>query len=427
MYKKTTLKNGLRIITVPQKGTQAVTVLVLVGTGSKYESKEINGISHFLEHMFFKGTKKRPFPIAVAETLDRVGGIFNAFTGEEYTGYFAKVEASQTELALDWVSDIFLNSTLPEKEIEKEKGVIVQEINMLQDHPMTYVPILWSKLLYGNQPAGWNIVGTKENVRKMDRRKLFNYRNKQYAASNTIICIAGKISSRNMLNLVKKHFLKIPSALPYKKPEVVEKQNRPRSLVNFKKTDQTHFCLGVRGYNLFHPDRYPVEILGTILGRMMSSRLFIELRGKLGLCYYIETNVDSDPDTGFLVTQAGVDNKNVKKAILTILEEYKKISQKKVPSSELKKAKDNVKGKMALLLESSNAQASFYGGQELLEKRILTPKEIFKLIDKVSANDILRVARDIFKPQKLNLALIGPFTPLKITKLWQKTIKRINF
>jgi len=443
MFKKTTLKNGLRIITVPQKGTQAVTVLVLVGTGSKYESKEINGISHFLEHMFFKGTEKRPSPTAIAETLDRVGGIFNAFTGEEYTGYFAKVEASQTELALDWVSDIFLNSTLPEKEIKKEKGVIVQEINMLQDHPMTYVQILWSKLLYGNQPAGWNVAGTKGSVRKMNRKSLFGYRKRQYVAPNTIICIAGKMSFRNALNLVKKYFSRIASAQPHKKPKVIdasinsasilndnrriEKQNRPHSLLQFKKTDQAHLCLGVRGYNLFHPDRYPIEILGTILGGMMSSRLFVELREKLGLCYYIRTNVDTNPDTGFLVTQAGVDNKNVKKAILTILEEYKKISQKKVSSPELKKAKDNVKGKMALLLESSDAQASFYGGQELLEKRILIPKEIFKLIDKVSANDILRVARDIFKSQKLNLALIGPFTPLEITRFWQKTIKRINF
>ncbi|PIR02425.1 MAG: hypothetical protein COY73_01725 [Candidatus Nealsonbacteria bacterium CG_4_10_14_0_8_um_filter_37_14] len=409
MFRKTTLKNGLRIITVPQKSTQALTILVLVGTGSKYETKETNGISHFLEHMFFKGTKKQPSPIAVAETLDRVGGIFNAFTSEEYTGYFAKVASSQFELALDWVSDIFLNSILPEKEIKKEKGVIFQEINMLQDHPMSYVQILWPKLLYGDQPAGWNIAGTKESVIRVDHRGLFNYRKTQYVASNTIICIAGKISSRGALGLAKKYFSKIASTLPVKKSKVIEKQNQPQCLLHFRKTDQTHLCLGVRGYNLFHPAIYTIEILGTILGGMMSSRLFIEVREKLGLAYYIKTDVDADPDTGYLVSRAGVDNKNVEKAILTILKQYKKVFQKRVPAWELKKAKDNMKGKMALLLESSDALASFYGGQELLEKRILTPQEIFAKINKVTSGDILRVAQDVFKPKKLNLALIGPF------------------
>jgi len=408
MFKKTTLKNGLRIITVPQKNTQAVTTLVLVGTGSKYEKKENNGISHFLEHMFFKGTKKRPSLIAVAESLDKVGGIYNAFTGTEYTGYFAKVEVSQFDLALDWVSDIFLNSTLPEKEIKKEKGVIIEEINMLYDNPMTYIQTLWSKLLYGDQPAGWDVAGTKENVVKMNRQKLLDYKNKQYMAKNTIVCIAGKIDEGASIKKVKKYFSKIGKTAPIKKQKVFEKQLEPKTLLHYKKTDQTHLCLGVRGYNLFHPLRYSFEILETILGGMMSSRLFIEVREKLGMAYYIKTDVETNPDTGYLVTQAGVSNENVEKAILAILKEYKKISQRKVLSLELKKAKDNIKGKLALLLETSDAFASFCAGQELLEKKILTPQEIFAKIDKITSNDILRVAKDIFKPEKLNLALIGP-------------------
>ena len=408
MFKKTTLKNGLRIITVPQKNTQAVTTLVLVGTGSKYEKKENNGISHFLEHMFFKGTKKRPSLIAVAESLDKVGGIYNAFTGTEYTGYFAKVEVSQFDLALDWVSDIFLNSTLPEKEIKKEKGVIIEEINMLYDNPMTYIQTLWSKLLYGDQPAGWDVAGTKENVVKMNRQKLLDYKNKQYMAKNTIVCIAGKIDEEASIKKVKKYFSKIGKTAPIKKQKVFEKQLEPKTLLHYKKTDQTHLCLGVRGYNLFHPLRYSFEILETILGGMMSSRLFIEVREKLGMAYYIKTDVETNPDTGYLVTRAGVSNENVEKAILAILKEYKKISQRKVLSLELKKAKDNIKGKLALLLETSDAFASFCAGQELLEKKILTPQEIFAKIDKITSNDILRVAKDIFKPEKLNLALIGP-------------------
>jgi len=409
MFKKTTLKNGLRIITVPQKNTQSLTVLVLVGTGSKYEKKEISGISHFLEHMYFKGTKKRPSTIAITETLDKVGGIYNAFTAEEYTGYFAKVAASHFDLSLDWVSDIFLNSTLPEKEVEKEKGVIVEEINMIYDNPISYVQTLWPKLLYGDQPAGWDIAGTKGSVSNINRELLVNYMKSQYVASNTIISVAGKIEENSVIKKIKKCFSKIKTTKPKKKAKILEEQEKPEALLRFRQTDQTHLCLGVRTFNLFHPKRYVQELLAVILGGMMSSRLFEEIRSKLGIAYYINTSSETNPDTGFLFTQAGLDNKNVEKGILTILKEYKKISQKMVSFSELKKAKDYLKGKTTLLLESSDAQASFYAGQELLEKKILTPKEIFAKINKVTQDDILEVAKEIFKPEKLNLALIGPF------------------
>jgi len=420
MFKKTTIKNGLRIITVPQKNTQSLTVLVLVGTGSKYEKKEINGISHFLEHMYFKGTKKRPSTIAIAETLDKVGGIYNAFTAEEYTGYFAKIALSHFDLALDWVSDIFLNSILPEKEVEKEKGVIIEEINMRQDHPIEYIQILWSKLLYGDQPAGWDIAGTKESVADMTRGKLIDYMKKQYVASNTIVSIAGNFNESLAIKKVKEFFSKIKTRKSIEEPKVVERQQKPNLLLHFRETDQTHLSLGVRSFNLFHPKRYAQDLLAIILGGMMSSRLFIEVRCKLGIAYYINTNSVANPDTGFLSTQTGLDNKNVEKGILTILKEYKKISQKKVPISELKKAKDYLNGKTMLLLESSDAQASFYAGQELLENKILTPKEIFAKIDKITQDDILKVAQEIFRPEKLNLALIGPF---KDKKPFEKLLK----
>ena len=420
MFHKTVLKNGLRIITVLQKNTQAVTVLVLVGTGSKYEKKEINGISHFLEHMYFKGTKKRPSATVIAETLDKVGGIYNAFTSEEYTGYFAKVAAQHFELALGWVSDIFLNSLLPEKEIEKEKGVIIEEINMIYDNPMSYVQTLWPKLLYGDQPAGWDVAGTKETVSKMTREKLIDYTEKQYVASNTIVSIAGNFNEPLAIKKVKEFFSKIKTTKPIKKPRVIEQQQKPNLLLHFRETDQTHLCLGVRAFDLFHPKRYVQDLLSVILGGMMSSRLFEKIRAELGIAYYINTNSEANPDTGFLFTQTGIDNKNVEKGILTILKEYKKISQERVPVSELKKAKDYLKGKTTLLLESSDAQASFYTGQELLEKKILTPEEIFKKIDQVSQDDILKVAKDIFQPQKLNLALIGPF---KDKKTFEKLLK----
>jgi predicted Zn-dependent peptidase len=409
MFKKTTLKNGLRIITVPQKNTQAITVLILAGTGSKYERKEINGISHFLEHMYFKGTKKRPSSLKIAETLDKLGGLYNAFTGEEHTGYFAKVSAVHLDLALDWVSDIFLNSTLPEKEIEKEKGVIIEEINMRQDHPIEYVQTLWMKLLYGDQPAGWDIAGTKETVSKINREDLFQYMSNQYVASNTIVSVAGKINEDSVLRKIKKYFSKIKKTKPLGKMKVIERQENPELLLETRKTDQTHLFLGVRAFNLLHPFRYAQELLAIILGGMMSSRLFEEIRSKLGIAYYISSGSEANPDTGFLFTQAGFDNKNVEKGILTILKEYKKISQKRIPLKELKKAKDYLEGKTTLLLESSDAQASFYAGQELIEKEILTPEEIFAKINKVTQDDILKLAKEIFRPEKLNLALIGPF------------------
>jgi len=415
-FKKTTLKNGLRIITVPQKSTEAVTVLALVGTGSKYETKETSGISHFLEHMFFKGTKKRPDKITIAETLDKVGGIYNAFTGEECTGYFAKVASTHFDLALDWVSDIYLHSLLPDQEMAKEKGVIIEEINMIYDNPMAYVSTLWSKLLYGDQPAGWDIAGTKESVSGLQREQLAGYLASQYVSSNTVVCVAGNIREKFIISEVKKSFAEIKNTRPQGKEKVIERQTRPEALAHFKETDQTHLCLGVRGYNIFHPRKYVQDVLSVILGGMMSSRLFIEVREKLGLAYYVKTEAEADSDTGFLATRAGVDNKNVEKAVATILKEYRKISQEKITNAELKKAREYIKGKTALVLEGSDDLASFYGAQELLEKKILTPGEIYAKIDQVSLNDVRAVARDIFRETNLNLALVGPFKDKSIFK-----------
>jgi predicted Zn-dependent peptidase len=420
MFKKTTLSNGLRIITVPQKSTQAVTVLVLVGTGSKYETREINGISHFLEHMFFKGTKNMPDKLEIAETLDKVGGIYNAFTGEEYTGYYAKTAFSKFDLALKWVSDIYLNSLLPEKEVKREKGVIIEEINMIYDNPMSRVGLLWNRLLYGDQPAGWDIAGTKETVSSIGRKDLFEYMKEQYTAPNTIVCVAGRIEEEEAIEKVKRYFSGMESSKPREKAEVIENQKKPGSLIDHKETDQTHLCLGVRGYNVLHPKKYAQDVLAVLLGGMMSSRLFMEVREKLGLAYYIKTESDCNPDTGFLVTQAGVENSNTQKAVSTILKEYRKISQKKVPAGELKKAKEYIKGKMALSLESSDELAAFYGVHELLEKRILTPKEIYAKIDKVTSSDVLAAAKEIFRPEGLNLALVGPH---KDSKAFDKLLR----
>ncbi len=419
-FKKTTLKNGLRIITVPVKETKTATVLVLVGTGSKYETRQINGLSHFLEHMLFKGTKKRPNTLKIIEPLDKVGGRYNAFTGQEYTGFWAKVDAGHLDLVLDWVSDIYLNSKLEQAEIDREKGTILQELNMILDTPMDYVANVWTDVLYGDQPAGWQIIGTKEVIQDAKREQFVKYLKERYSARNTIVVVAGQISHSSALAKVKKYFKLINKQSVKDKLPVREKQQKPQSLIYYKKTDQTHLCLGVRAYNIFHPDRFALGLLGIILGGNMSSRLFMSIRERQGLAYYISTGVDADTDVGALVTSAGVNNQKAEKAIKDILKEYRRIASQKVSPAELKKAKDYTKGVSLISMESSDAQASFYANQELLTGKILTLEEKFAKIEAVTVNDIQRVAQDIFKPEKLNLALIGPF---KDKKRFQKLLK----
>jgi predicted Zn-dependent peptidase len=407
--KKTTLKNGLRVVTIPQKGTRTVTVLVLVGTGSKYETKELNGISHFLEHMFFKGTEKYPTPLHVAEVLDQVGGAFNAFTGEDYTGYYAKVDAGHFDLALEWVADIFLNSKLPTKEIQKEKGVVLEELYMYRDHPGRHVDDLWMHALYGDQPAGWNIVGTVKSINSLTRRDMQTYMHQQYVASNTVVCIAGNVQPDEAKKKAQKYFAHVVKGDARDKESVNDAQVKPEVLLEYRKTNQTNIALGVRGYNILHPDRYAQHLMAVLLGGMMSSRLFVEVREKLGLAYDVSASADNNADTGYLVTTAGIKKDYAEKAIQVILREYKKLKTTEVSKTELTKAKENEKGKMAIRLESSDAKANFYGMQELLRGKVLTPEEIYDKIEAVTVADMKRIAKDLFRPEHLNLVVLGPY------------------
>lgn len=397
---KSKLKNGARLIKIPMPSTETVTVLVLVGTGSKYESKEQAGISHFLEHLMFKGTKKRPTTLAISEELDKVGGVFNAFTGDEYTGYWAKMDKSHLVLALDIISDILQNSLFKSSEIERERGVILEEIKMYKDIPMQYVGQLFEKLLYGNQPAGRSIIGFAKNIRNFKRKDFIDYYNSQYKTDNIVICIAGNIEK---LKDIKFDF---KSGKPKSKLAVREIQIKPNVFVHKKQTDQTHLCLGVRAYDMKHKDSYALSLLATILGGMMSSRMWISIREREGLAYYIKTSYERSTDTGYLVTQAGVDHNKIKKAVSAILNEYKKAD--KVSEKELNKAKENIKGKLLMGLESSDAVASFIANQELLTLKTLTPEQIIDKINKVTIYDIKRVAKDIFQNRNLNLCLITP-------------------
>ncbi|MDA1337311.1 MAG: pitrilysin family protein [bacterium] len=419
MIKTTKLKSGLRVLTIPQQNTRTVTVLVLVGTGSKYEEKRINGVSHFLEHMFFKGTKERSTPFKIAGPIENVGGMFNAFTSQDVTGYYIKVDATHLNLALEIVADIFLNSLLMQKEITKEKGVIVEEINMRRDAPMIHTADLLEQFLYGDQPAGWDIAGTKETVKNLTRDDILSYVTSQYVAENTVVCVAGNIKEEKVRKTVGKLFSPISQKSFKNKIAVTEMQEKPKVLLEYRATDQTHVAFAARGVNLSHKDRFTQEIIAAILGGGMSSRLFLEVREKLGLAYYISTSCEENPDTGFLATFAGVKNENAKKAVAVIVKEYRKLTSVKVSALELRNAKDRIKGRMALSLESSDAKAEFYGVQEILENKFSTPEELYGRIEKVRIADIQRVAKNMFTPANLNLVVVGPF---KDTQTFQKLL-----
>lgn len=408
MHQKTVLENGLRVITAPMEGTKTATVLVMVGTGGKYETRETSGISHFLEHLFFKGTKKRPSLKIVAEDLEKIGSEHNAFTSKEYTGFYAKAAAFHADKAMDIISDMLINSLFSKKDLEKERNVILEEAKMIKDDPPRYAADLFEILLYGDTPAGWDFIGTPESIGKIKCEQILRYFKSQYVAKNIVVSVAGAIDSGDILEKIKKHFEGFNGGDFKQKDKVKEFQEKPQVLIYPKKTDQTHISLGVRGYSIGHSDRFALSLLGIILGGGLSSRLYTEVIDKEALAYYIFSGSDLYTDSGYFTTQAGIDAKNLEKAVGIILSEYKKIAEKGAAEAELQKVKDYVKGRMIMSLESSSTVASFYADQEILEGKILTPEEKMAKIDAVTVSDIQRVAQDIFKNEKLNLAVIGP-------------------
>ena len=409
-YTKKKLSNGLRVITVPMKDNPTVTVLVLVETGSKYETKEKNGISHFLEHMCFKGTEKRPTAHAISAELDGLGSQYNAFTGNEYTGYYAKSDAKHFKQIFDVVSDIYLNSTFPESEMQKEKGVIVEEINMYEDMPHRHVHDVFSALLYGDQPAGWNIAGTRENVRSMEREDFVQYKKAHYVPKATTVIVAGKVKEKDVEKEITRVFGALKSTPKSDKKAVVEKQSKPAVSIYKKTTDQTHLVLGVRTFDAYDKRRATLAVLSTILGGGMSSRLFIKLREELGVAYYVRAGTDSYTDHGYFAVSAGVSNDRVYEVLGEIVKECVRMKKELVSADELAKAKEYIAGNMKLELESSDAWANFFGSQEVMHKKIELPDDIEARIRKVTAKDIQKLAQEIFIDKHANLALVGPFT-----------------
>lgn len=380
----------------------------MVGVGSRYESEKEAGLSHFIEHMFFKGTEKRSSALSISEELDAIGGEYNAFTFKDKTGYYAKVDSKHADTALDVVSDIFLNSKIEAQEIEREKGTIIQEVNMCEDDPRRSVGDVFEGLLYAKNSLGREIIGYKKTIQSFKRKDFLDYMRRFYVANDTVVCAAGRINEKKILKQMRGYFSGMRKG---KKPlikKVLEKQRHPALKIKTKKTDQTHLILGNRAYHQDHKDRFALSLLSIILGGNMSSRLFIEIRERRGLAYSVFTSVDSFRECGYIATQAGVNHGKLEEAVKIILEEYKKIATGKVSQKELRKAKDYIKGKSVMGFEASDEVAAFYIDQELARKKIISMEEIFAKIDKVTVSDILRVAKDIFKEKTLNLAVIGP-------------------
>jgi len=407
--RKKVFENGLRVLVAPVRDARTVTVLVFVAAGSKYEKKSNNGISHFLEHLCFKGTQNRPSPSLVSYAFDELGAENNAFTSEEFTGYYAKSSARHLDNILELVADVYLNATIPKDEIERERGVVIEEINLYNDQPTWHAEDLITDLLYGNQPAGWEVLGTKENIRRISRETIVRYREEHYVARGTTVVVVGSVSANDVMHKIKDLFSGISRGPKTSKLSVVENQKHPRAGVRYRKTDQAHIVLGIRTVPFSHKNVWPLSVLTTLLGGGMSSRLFKRLRDELGLCYYVNASQRLFTDHGYLSIRAGVSKDRVEEAIKEILLLCRSFKDELVSEKELRKAKNYHIGTMYLGLESTDSLAWSYGMQEMLGGNVLTPAARARHIRGIGSDDIRRVAKGIFKDDHLNLAVVGPY------------------
>jgi predicted Zn-dependent peptidase len=408
-YQLERLDNGLRILTAPMESAQSVTCAIMLAAGSRYETPDTNGIAHFAEHMFFKGTERRPTARDISKEIDAIGGEFNAFTGKEYTGYYVKCAAESRDVALDVLVDMLRYSKFDPDEIEREKGVIVEEMNMYFDTPRDFIGGMYEELLYGDQPLGWDIIGRKETVRGATRDTFASYVERWYRPSRMVVGVGGKIGD-GLHDRVQELLGDMPEA-ETGEPEPVQliPNGNAQVKVHTKASDQAHICLGVHSYPLEHPDRYVLQVLATILGGGMSSRLFTEVRERRGLAYYVYGLNHSYTDAGSLYAQGGVDINRIDDAVTTIAAELRNIADEAVPADELEKARSFAKGRFVLQLETSQGLIMFGLRREVLETRTPDPEEILAELDKVTAEDVARVAQDVIKRRGLNLAVIGPF------------------
>ena len=408
-FTKHLLPNGLRVVTIPMMDNPSVTVLVTVEAGSKYETKEINGLSHFLEHMVFKGTTRRPKAIDISRELDSIGSHYNAFTSREYTGYYAKADRRHFSKVLDIVSDMYLDPTFEQAEMVKEKGVVIEEIRMYNDLPQEKAYQAFMDLVYGDQPVGWDVIGTEANVTSFTREQLIAYRSAHYVAAATTVYVAGDIDEASALKAVEEAFKGASTSAKGAKLAVIQNQTAPRVIPVYKEVDQTHLIIGLQTFPALDPRNPALSVLSTVLGRGMSSRLFSRMRDELGICYYVRAGNEGYTDHGLFSIGAGVDNSRVEAAIKELLAQCVALKTTLVGEDELKKAKDYIAGTTALELETSEACAEFCGYQEVLKHKIEPVEDMLARIQAVTAEDVQKVALEIFKTEKLNMAIVGKF------------------
>jgi len=415
MWQRQFNNNFPLVLKVPMDNCQTFTILVIVATGSKFETAPERGVSHFLEHMFFKGTTRRPTTLAISSELDAIGGEYNAFTSKESTAFYVKCAADQAEVAFDVLSDMLLNSLFAAEEIEKERGVIIEEINMYEDNPLMHLDDVFERVFYGDTPAGWDTAGSKETVGSLKRENLISYWQSHYSHSRTIICLAGNLP-HDINDLVNKYFGAWPTSFHFRnKLPIIDTQRKPQLLVENKATDQLHLALGVKAFPYGHKDELPTKLLATILGGTMSSRLFLEIRERRGLAYYVRTDAETYTDSGYLVTKAGIKKDSLPLVIAMILQEYKKLATELVEENELERVKKFLAGRLILGLEGSDDLARWYGYQQALrlgqgdnQSSLDTPQQYLTKLNSVTSAEIQEVARQIFVNENLNLAIIGP-------------------
>jgi predicted Zn-dependent peptidase len=410
LYQKTTLDNGLRLITATMPHTRSVAIGFFIGAGSRYEAEAHAGISHFIEHLCFKGTSKRPTAKEISTVIEGVGGILNGGTDKELTVYWCKVAQSHFHLALDVLVDMLLNSRFDPAEIEKERQVIIEEIHMSNDSPSQRVAMLIDELLWPEHPLGRDIAGNKESVSTISRDMLLGYLASQYQPSNTVVAIAGDIQHQEAATAFKQ----IPGNWATQQPHpgyLAYKEKPVRRLrIENRDTEQVHLCLALPGLPLLHPKRFTLGLLNVILGEGMSSRLFTEIRDKLGLAYSIGSYVDHFSDTGSIIISAGVELKNLQVATRAILEQLSQLKET-VPESELVKAKEFSKGRLLLRMEDSRSVVGWMGGQEILTRRILSVDEVMSIIDAITTEELQQLARELLVGNQLRLAVVGPVQP----------------
>ncbi len=406
MFSLARLPSGLPILTAPSDGVRSATVMVFAGAGSRYERNEERGISHFLEHMFFKGGKKYPTTKDVSAVIDGIGGDFNAFTGKEYAGYYVKVASDHLEIACDVLSDMLLHAAFPEEDIERERGVILEEERMYEDTPMYRAGWDFERLLFGDHPLGWDTIGTEEVIRSVKQKDFLAHKTHFYTPNNLVVTFAGKITEKRAQNLAEEYFgalagKKARAFLPFKE------YGSDRVFLRTKKTEQAHLVVGVPGVGSQDPDHFAHKLLAVILGGNMSSRMFLNIREAKGICYYISTDTDSYMDSGGLSTRAGVDQSRLHEAIKLIVHEYEECREHGVTEDELARAKEYLKGRITLSLEDTEERAHYYGKQQLLYPEIRDIPAYFAEIDRVTKEQVDRLAARLLTSDALRLVVIG--------------------